>query len=78
MISTLEAYSNEISRIVAEMEDKGGILYRGQRNSEWEIKSSLERHGVNRITCEEYYKLIDRYKPLLNPLIDNKFERRSN
>ncbi len=36
------------------MEDKGGILYRGQRNSEWEIKSSLERHGVNRISCEEY------------------------
>jgi hypothetical protein len=78
MISTIEAYAAEINRIVSDMGDKSCILYRGQRNSGWEIKSSLERQGKNRITCEEYYKLIDRYKPLLNPVIDRKFERRSN
>lgn len=78
MISTIEAYTAEIRGIETEIGDRIGILYRGQRNSSWEIRSSLERHGINRITCEEYYKLIDRYKPLLNPVIDRKFERKSN
>ncbi len=76
MISTIEDYAAEIKRI--ETEDSGTILYRGQRNSSWEIRSSLERRGINRIKCEEYYKLIDRYKPLLNPVADRKFERRSS
>jgi hypothetical protein len=78
MISTIEAYNAEISRIVTSIGDRKRILYRGQRNASWEIKSSLERHGKNRIACEEYYKIIDRYKPLLNPIIDEKFERKSD
>lgn len=77
MISTTEEYLAEIKRIESEIRDGRNILYRGQRDSRWEIKSSLERHGIERINCEEYYKLIDGYKPLLNPVTDRKFERRS-
>lgn len=77
MISTIEEYAAEIKRIETEIGDKHGVLYRGQRNSNWEIKSSLERHGIDRIECEKYYKLIDRYKPLLNPISDRKFKRRA-
>ncbi len=78
MIKSIETYTSEINQILTQMDGRSGILYRGQLNSCWEIKSSLERHGINRIPCKEYYRLIDRYKPLLNPIIDRKFERKSN
>lgn len=78
MITSIETYTPEINRILAQMDGRSGILYRGQRNSSWLIKSSLERHKINRIGCEEYYRLIDRYKPLINPIIDRKFDRKSN
>jgi len=76
MISTLEEYTAEIKRIDSELDASESNLYRGQSDSNWEIKTSLQRHGVDRISCEKYYSLIDRYKPLINPIIDCKFERK--
>jgi hypothetical protein len=77
MISTIEDYITEIKQIKAKIGYNHNILYRGQRDCSWKIRSTLERHGITRIKCKEYYKLIDSYKPLLNPLINRKFERRS-
>ncbi|MCX5717918.1 MAG: FRG domain-containing protein [Nitrospirae bacterium] len=73
MIKTVKDYREEISKLGGE----GDILFRGQSNHSWEIKSSLERHGIETIECEKYYSIIDRYKPLINPLIENQYERKS-
>jgi len=76
MIETINDYREEIL-IIKNQLDQGHMLFRGQINHSWEIKSSLERHGIEAIECNKYYSLIDRYKPLINPLIENRFERRS-
>ncbi|MGZ8216658.1 FRG domain-containing protein [Methylomagnum sp.] len=53
------------------------ILYRGQTNSEWKLKTSLERIGCEKISCKEYYQWIDKIKPLINPFINEKWQRES-
>lgn len=77
MIETINDYSAEILKFKSELGHERKILFRGQTNCEWEIKSSLERHGIEEIECEKYYRIIDRYKPLINPLIATRYERKS-
>ncbi len=77
MIETINDYSAEISKFQNELGLDREILFRGQINHQWEIKSSLERHGIEEIECENYYRTIDSYKPLINPLIDSRYERKS-
>lgn len=78
MITTLKEYTEKLSRLKGDLGPRRLLLFRGQISSSWNLKSSLERHGVNQITCGEYYRLIDRYKPLINPFIENKYERKSS
>lgn len=75
MIKNLRQYDEEIERLRLSATD-AVILYRGQTNSEWKLKSSLERMGINEIGCKDYYWYIDKLKPLINPLIENKFTRK--
>lgn len=77
MIETISDYNAEILKFRNDLGQEREILFRGQSNCEWEIKSSLERHGIAIIECEKYYRIIDRYKPLINPLIDTRYERKS-
>ncbi|MDA8160859.1 MAG: FRG domain-containing protein [Desulfobacteraceae bacterium] len=79
MISTIDEYNAELLKIknANNTMDSRVILYRGQKDHEWGIKTSLERHGKKTIKCSEYYRIIDRYKPLLNPILDRKFERKA-
>jgi hypothetical protein len=77
MIKNLKEFDHEIGRISSEHAVWRQTLYRGQIDSSWEIKSSLERIGIKEISCEEYYTRIDRLKPLINPLIENKFIRKT-
>lgn len=76
MIKTLEDYRKQILQLRSELDQDATILFRGQSNESWTIESSLERYGVSEIECEEYYRTIDRYKPLINPIIENRFERK--
>jgi hypothetical protein len=76
MIETIQDYREEILKFKSELGQEQVILFRGQSNHNWIIKSSLERHGVEIIECEEYYIMIDKYKPLINPLIKNRYERK--
>jgi hypothetical protein len=76
MIETINDYKKEVSKFRNELEEGRELLFRGQSNHIWEIRSSLERHGIDTITCEKYYSIIDRYKPLINPLIEKKYERK--
>jgi len=79
MIKTVKEYVEEISKYKEELSEAPIILFRGQTNSDWTIKSSLERelarHGIEEILCEKYYSIIDRYKPLMNPLIEKRYKR---
>jgi hypothetical protein len=76
MIGTISDYKEEVKKFRDELEEGRILLFRGQSNHEWEIRSSLERHGIDEITCEKYYSIIDRYKPLINPLIEKRYERK--
>jgi len=78
MISNINEYVAEVGQIKSNAPYSNRILFRGQSNSGWGIQTSLERHGKERIGCSEYYLEIDSYKPLINPLIDRKFERKTN
>ncbi|HTZ17912.1 MAG TPA: hypothetical protein VMB78_05680, partial [Dissulfurispiraceae bacterium] len=77
MIETISDYRQEVLKIKGELGAGRELLFRGQSNHSWKIRSSLERHGIETIACEKYYSLIDRYKPLINPLIENRYERKS-
>ncbi len=81
MIETIKDYGEEILKYKSELSEAPEILFRGQSDHSWTIKSSLERelerHGKEEIACKEYYGIIDRYKPLMNPLIENRYGRKS-
>lgn len=77
MIKTIKDYHEKILELKNKYDQKRTILFRGQVNCSWGIKSSLERHGIETIECEKYYRLIDSYKPLINPLIESRYERKS-
>ncbi len=77
MIETIKDYKEEILKFKGELGQERETLFRGQSNHSWKIKSSLERHGIEVIECEKYYRIIDRYKLLINPLIKNRYERKS-
>lgn len=79
MIETIKDYREEILKFKSELGQKRVTLFRGQSDHSWKIKSSLERHGIEIIECEKYYRRIDSYKPLINPLIENRnrYERKS-
>jgi len=76
MIETISDYKEEILKFKSELDEGRELLFRGQSNYSWEIRSSLERHGIETIACEKYYSLIDRYKPLINPFIEKRYERK--
>jgi hypothetical protein len=76
-IKNLKQFDKEIERIITVAQtERTKFLYRGQPDSSCEITSSLERYEVEEISCKEYYQHIDSLKPLINPLIKNKFIRR--
>lgn len=81
MIKTIKDYSKIILKFKSELKEAKEILFRGQSNHSWTIKSSLERElerrGDEEIKCKEYYRIIDRYKPCMNPFIENRYERKS-
>jgi len=78
MISNINEYVAKVQQIKLKPSQANHILFRGQSDSEWKIETSLERHGKERIGCNEFYLQIDAYKPLINPLINRKFERKTN
>lgn len=59
-----------------EFTDSSELLYRGQTGSLWKIESSIERRGIEEIRYKTYYSHNDKLKPLINPLIKNKFIRK--
>lgn len=75
MIKSVKEYTDEIDRL-AKDNTSCNFLYRGQADADWEIKSTLERSRINEIACDEYYREVDKYKPLLNPVAGSRFERK--
>ncbi len=39
------------------------LLFRGQPNSQWRLRTTLERHGGEGRRFSEYYRLMTRVKP---------------
>ena len=51
------------------------MVFRGQSNSVWTVKSTLERSGVSAIPLKKFYTSIDYLKPEINSLGHN-FQRK--
>jgi hypothetical protein len=77
-IKSIQEYIQKIQEIRVS-NPRASFLFRGQCNAQWNLTTSLERTGMSCKACEEYYKEIDFLKPLINPLISRRFDRkRSN
>jgi len=77
MISSLEQFNAAIRDIRKDSAEATEILFRGQVDSSWMVKSTLERIGIPKIPCSEYYLFIDKIKPLINPFIESKYQRKA-
>jgi hypothetical protein len=50
------------------------LLFRGQGNSEWELKTTLERAGKVNVSLLEYYKLISRTQPQIETFTGQRWK----
>lgn len=75
MISSISGLMDQVADVKSRRKTRTPILYRGQPNSDWKIRSSLERFGILNISANDYYTKIDSFKPLMNPKTDTRFEQ---
>jgi len=76
-VSSIKEYIECIEQIRLLNKRKLPMVFRGQGNSSWKIKSTLERVGVKNIFSKEYYRSIDYLKPEINSL-GHHFKRNFN
>ncbi|MGA2772973.1 MAG: FRG domain-containing protein [Bryobacteraceae bacterium] len=50
------------------------LLFRGQGNSEWQLKTTLERAGRDRMKFSGYYELISRIRPVVETFTESNWE----
>lgn len=65
-ISSIAEYKGLINKLRGTSEAK--LVFRGQGDSNWIVQSTLERSGISIISCAQYYKDVDRFKPEVNSL----------
>lgn len=53
---------------------RSSILYRGQGDAEWGLKTTLERKGSGPRTVSGYYRLVGVAKPLIESFTDRRWE----
>lgn len=66
VVKSLKEYIEGIQSFRDSFKSPKNILFRGQENAEWKIKSTLERAGIREIPFAEYYEQIDYLKPEIN------------
>ncbi|WP_294961186.1 FRG domain-containing protein [uncultured Fibrobacter sp.] len=74
-IRTISEYIDIINIFRNQVDSTTKILFRGQANAKWKIESSLERIGLKNLTFNNYYTLVDSYKPEINAY-GKKFSRK--
>lgn len=67
-VSSIKEYIECIEQIRKRNTLRLPMVFRGQCNSKWPIRSTLERAGIERIFSKEYYRSIDYLKPEINSL----------
>ncbi len=76
-IASIKEYIDCIEKIRDWNKFEHSMAFRGQGNSAWTIRSTLERAGINRVFLKEYYRSIDYLKPEINSL-GHHFKRNLN
>ena len=76
-VSSVKEYIERIEQIREQNKLGYSLVFRGQGDSSWEIKSTLERSGIKSISLKEYYWSIDFFKPEINS-IGHHFKRNLN
>ena len=76
-VSSVKEYIESIEQIRTWNKYGQSLVFRGQGDSSWEIKSTLERSGIKSISLKEYYWSIDFFKPEINS-IGHHFKRNLN
>jgi hypothetical protein len=55
-------------------QDSSPLLFRGQSNSAWQLKSTLERAGVDRMKFSAYYELTSRIRPTVESFTESTWD----
>ena len=77
VVSSISEYIDAVNQFRKKANITETILFRGQSDVSWKIKSSLERTKLPNISFYEYYTSIDFYKPEINAYGKN-FERKAS
>jgi len=55
-------------------EDSSPLLFRGQGNSEWQLRTTLERAGRERMKFSAYHELISRIRPAVETFTESNWK----
>lgn len=68
-VTSWDAFEREIKRIRRiHKESSTPLLFRGQGDAEWLLKTTLERRKFRPTSVVEYYRLVRRIKPAIKSL----------
>ena len=73
-LNSWEEFLSQKDNIVAEYKDvRSPILWRGQKDSSWNLASTLERKKTS-VSMSAYYRLIRRVKPSIETVTEQKWD----
>lgn len=65
--ASIEAIKDSTDSYVSDM------FFRGQKNSDWKLETTLERFNEHNTSLDEYYRLLLRVKPAIESFTDKEF-----
>jgi hypothetical protein len=72
-LSSWEGFEKKVKRLLADWQGKRGrsrLLFRGQSNSGWQLKTTLERYAPDSLKARKYYQVIHEAKYQIESLTD--------
>jgi FRG domain len=76
-VKTWEEFKGQLERIEKEMQThrvSSDLLFRGQSNSSWSLKTTLERYRTKPYSFEEYHSLMRATIPQVETFVGEKWE----
>jgi FRG domain-containing protein len=75
-LSNWEQFDEEIKCLLVDWQQKPGLsrlLFRGQSNSDWQLKTTLERYAPDSLRARKYYQVIHEAKYQIESLTDRSW-----
>lgn len=81
-LDTWDQFTEELIHLYRDHETRqtpeariSSLLFRGQGNSEWELKTTLDRVEPDQLSLIEYYRIIHRIQPKLETFLGTKWDK---